>query len=162
MVYRRRHTILDDCAAAATAVSRSELVDHAGFLQEAIACVRSGHWWPAQALAANLLDSMLHAHLDAALKKVVTDQMKGAGKQKQPRVSDDLLDELSLDHALVAIPIWRSYVRYFPSEGDPVPQAFARHASAHGVSRRQYSKRNTIIAIMLAASMLLWLDANLS
>jgi hypothetical protein len=38
--------------------------------------------------------------------------------------------------------------------GDPIPDTFNRHASAHAVSATQYTEVNTMIALMLTTSVL--------
>ncbi len=38
-------------------------------------------------------------------------------------------------------------------KGDKVPHTFSRHASVHAVSKVQYNKRNAAIALVLATSL---------
>ena len=46
--------------------------------------------------------------------------------------------------------------KFWEDKGRPVPRKFSRHGSAHRVSRQQFSKRNTVQAIMLVASLAGW------
>lgn len=161
LLYARREPILDDCSAVADGLTDPDVRESGAFLSAAIAAVRAGHWEAGQALAANLLDTALSLHLDEPARNLFVHQWKNR-KLNQPRVVDDLVDGLSYRHAVVAIPIWTSYVSYVPTSGKPVPKRFSRHGSAHTVSRPQYNKRNAIQAIMLAASLLFWIDEQLA
>ena len=56
------------------------------------------------------------------------------------------------------LPIRHAYEEFWHSKGDPTPHEYARHASAHPVSGRQFSKRNTAVALMLVTSFLGYLS----
>lgn len=130
--------VIGNCQAKVTKVA----VD---FINEGIASMKSEHYASAQALFTNVLDTLMQTHLTKAERKAMTTHTKS---KKHPAVIDDL----ELRQAYVMLPIWRSYESYWASNGDPIPTIYSRHASAHGVSTRQYSKRNTVQALMLVTS----------
>lgn len=51
-----------------------------------------------------------------------------------------------------------NYQRSNPAGGDEIPDRFNRHACAHAVSVRQYTKSNAAQAVMLVSSLLRLLD----
>ena len=65
------------------------------------------------------------------------------------------IDDYTIRFAFAIAPVWAAYSTFWVSKGDPVPRTFTRHASAHAVSTAQYSRTNTVIALMLVTS-LLW------
>jgi hypothetical protein len=108
----------------------------------------SGHSDAAQALAANLLDTMLRETLDIDDHKTVTG--------RNARLS---IDDLPLRVAIVLGGVWGSYGQYHFSRGDKIPRNFSRHASAHAVSNRQFSRINAVIALMHVTAYLKLLDS---
>ena len=108
--------------------------------------LRAGHVSAAQALAANLLDSILRRNFDKQSFKSVTTNKKGGDRFD--------LDDYRGKAAFTLAPIWRAYAEYWENQGDPIPRAFGRHPSAHAVSRTQYSRVNAMIGLMLVTSLL--------
>ena len=136
--------IVVDCEQVFGEISHSRLTSHVNLAKKSSVALNTGHTEASQALSANLLDSILGEHLPKAAYKEVT-------RKKGSRLD---IDEYELQTALVLAPAWRAYARFWREEGDPIPYQFARNASAHAVSRRQYSRVNAVIALMLVASTL--------
>lgn len=57
--------------------------------------------------------------------------------------------------------VWGSYGQFWPTNGDTIRYRYSRHGSAHGISRRQYSRVNAVIALMHIVSPLRLLDTDL-
>jgi hypothetical protein len=74
------------------------------------------------------------------------------------------MDELTVTTHLVIMPAYIAHSSFNPrnSVQDPIPQVFNRHASLHRISARQYSKRNTAIAVMIATSLLIFMATHRS
>ena len=125
------------CIAELEGVKEPRLKEYVEFAVEAAESLRDGRWRASQALSANLMDSILNRSFDKASKKRLTDQKTRVGWEDYP-----------IRSALVIGGIWGSYSEYWPSKGDPIPRRYTRHASAHGVSRRQYTRLNAVIALM--------------
>jgi hypothetical protein len=66
------------------------------------------------------------------------------------------LDDYTVRVACAIAPVWAAYRQFWTSNCDPVPRTFARHASAHAVSKAQYNRTNAVLSLMLVTS-LLWL-----
>jgi hypothetical protein len=77
-----------------------------------------GHPEGAQALAANLLDSMLRETLDKQSARQVTDQSE--------RLS---IDALPLQASMVFGGIWFSHTEFRSSRGNATPRGFSRHGN---------------------------------
>jgi hypothetical protein len=146
---RRWKSITSDCETCLGGLLRPDIAGLVGYAGKVVAALRGGHTEAAQALAANLLDSLLLAHFGDDLKEI-----KKAHKKRQ---SLDL-DDYTVRVAFTIAPAWSAYQTFWPSNGDRVPRTFARHASAHAVASRQYSRVNTVIALMLVTSLLWLLD----
>lgn len=137
--------ILDDCSAALDRCIGPESADSVSFARDAIAAARDRHLRPAQALAANLLDTLVRKVTDPELRQAMTG-----------RAAIDGIDERYVLVRWVVVPIRQGHSRFFPDKGDPIPTAFTRHATVHAVSRAQYSTSNALVVIMLVTSLLAW------
>lgn len=147
IIGRRWKSITNACAAELTQVEDADLVDHAHFAGCAAEALLKGSHEASQALSANLLDSILYANFTTSSRLLVSSRDNRPGT-----------DDFPLRIWLVLAGIWGSYGRYRPSDGDPIPRTFSRHGSAHGVSRRQYSRLNAVIALMHVVSLLRLLE----
>lgn len=150
IIGRRWRRLVSDCEAALTEVTSNDLHGHCVFASDIVRALREGHEAAAQALAANLLDSIIRHNVDLTLKQVVS-----VTGRKRKRMD---LDDYQIKAALALAPIWRAYEEFWEHKGDPIPRVFGRHPSAHAVSRVQYSRVNAVIALMLVTSLLRLLD----
>jgi hypothetical protein len=110
--------------------------------------LEDGHPEGAQALAANLLDTMLRETLTSADHKRMTGQKN--------RLS---IDDLPMRAAMVFGGIWGAHTEFWQSRGDAIPRQFSRHGSAHAVSRRQYSRINALVALMHVTAYIMLIDS---
>lgn len=147
LVGRRWRSISTDCEAALDSFQRRELRGQIPFAQKAIRALRDGHPEAAQALAANLLDTVLRTHFTADFRTITNNRPNGTRLE---------LDDYTVRVACAIAPVWSAYRQFWTSDGDPVPRTFARHASAHAVSKAQYNRTNAVLGVMLVTS-LLWL-----
>jgi hypothetical protein len=149
---RRFYDILDDCDALLDRCVTPRTRAIVPFARDAIRAARDGHHSAAQALAANVLDSTLRLSFDKKTRAHLT-------SHKETPTARDL--EISIRQAWVFIPVWRVHETFQTHMGDSIPSAFSRHASAHAVSRRQFSKRNTAQGIMVLTSLIGFLTPTL-
>lgn len=133
--------LLDECVAQ---ITREAVV----FARAGLAAARDGHSQAAQALWTNTLDSLLRSAYEPTVRRWFTDS-EHASEQRR---------SLQVRTYLVVQPIAHGHHRYRPDDGDRIPRVFSRHASAHGVSRRQYSKRNGAQALLLLVSLIAYLN----
>ncbi|MGH3401316.1 MAG: hypothetical protein ACRDRJ_02185 [Streptosporangiaceae bacterium] len=153
IIGRRWKGIVSDCEEVLDEVSHPALQCHHPFAMDTVTALRDGHVSAAQALAANLLDSILRRNFDKHDFKDVTTNKKNGNRFD--------LDAYQARAAFTLAPVWRAYAEYWQSQGDPIPRTFGRHPSAHAVSRMQYSRVNAVVAVMLVTSLLCLLDAEL-
>lgn len=153
VIGRRWKGIINDCEAVIDSVDHPSLQDSRNFAFDCVDALRDGHSNPAQALAANLLDSLMHTHFKKHDRVKLTSNKKGGAKFD--------LNDYQIRVALTFAPVWYAHAEYWPKNGDPIPRVFGRHPSAHGVSRTQYSRINAVYGLMLVTSVLKFFDVEL-
>jgi hypothetical protein len=145
---RRWKRVVAACRKSVESAAADDVAQYRDFALNVIKMLEDGHPEGAQALAANLLDTMLHETLDGPSRQQVTDQRN--------RLS---IDDLPMRAAMVFGGIWGSHTKFWPSRGDSIPREFSRHGSVHAVSRMQYSRINAVIALMHVTAYLMLLDS---
>jgi hypothetical protein len=148
---RRWKTVTRACLEELQNVTHAELVEHAEFAIEAAESLMEGRSKSSQALSANLLDTILRTSFNEKDRTTITGQ-----KQRLN------IDDYPLRVAIVLGGIWGSHGQFWPSKGDKVPRKYSRHGTAHGVSRRQYSRINALLALMHVVSLLRVLEVDLA
>lgn len=155
VISRRWKGIVTDCERVLEGVTHGHLADERGFALDCVRALRDGHVAPAQALASNLLDSVMQRFISKNFRRELTNN-----EFKDNGVTFDF-DDYSFRLALTFAPVWCAHAKYKPWEGDPIPSDYVRHASVHGVSRRQYKRINAVIALMLVTSVIKFFDVEL-
>lgn len=145
---RRWQRVVAACRESIESASDAEYAQYRAFALKAAKMLEDGHPEGAQALAANLLDTMLRETLDGPSRQQVTNQ--------RTRIS---INDLPMRAAMVFGGIWGSHTEFWQSRGDSIPREFTRHGSAHAVSRRQYSRINAVIAAMHVTAYIMLLDS---
>ncbi|WP_421119845.1 hypothetical protein ACE2AJ_00345 [Aquihabitans daechungensis] len=151
IIGRRWRGIGRACLDGLNQVTHSDLQDHAHFAREAADTLMNGSAAASQALSANLLDSILRAEFSDNDRTTIT------GQKNRLDIGD-----YPLRVAIVLGGIWGSHGQFFPERGDQIPRSYSRHGSAHGVSRRQYSRVNAVLALMHVVSLLRVLEQDLA
>lgn len=142
-------TISADCREAVLGCSSRSIVPYASFALSALDALDAGHTAPAQALAGSLVDTVVTGYFGE-------DRYKYTPNRKTTTI--EAYDEFTVREYVAFAPIWQTYQQFFVTNGDKVPTRFSRHATAHAVSARQYSRRNAVQAIMFGCSLLYRLD----
>jgi hypothetical protein len=146
---RRWRSISADCAQYLSQCDAPSLAEERTFALKAVAALRDGHSAAAQALAANLLDTLVTKHFKADRHVLIP--------SKNVRLPDGYEAFMGRKYLAVA-PIWSAYMSYFVANGDPIPRVFSRHATAHSVSEAQMSRRNAVLAVLLVSSLVGYLN----
>lgn len=150
---RRWRAISADCRAAVDACNSSTVAPYVFFAEAALDALDGEHTEAAQALAASLLDTVVNGYF---------------GKQRfdltpnRKTTTPAEYEKFTLREFIVFAPLWQAYQKYKIEDGDPIPNTFSRHASVHGVSARQFSRRNAVQAVLFVSSLLLFLDEEAS
>jgi hypothetical protein len=142
--------IVDDLQSVLDVLETSAyLGGHIALTKSAVATLVSGFDSAAQALATTVLDSLVMAYVGAH---------KRVPKAIRPVTDDMALKDFALAAALT--PIVRAYEPYWPSQGDPVPRSYNRHATVHSGSPLQFSRANALVSVMLTTSFLQTISAH--
>lgn len=146
---RRWKTTVTDCETELHAVREGEWGKYAQFALKSAAGLRAGHHELAQAMSISLLDTVL--------KKRFTE--RGANRRMDQNRRPQEIDRWTVRSAVVYGGIWGVHGRYRPDDDNLIPRKLSRHATTHGVSRRQYSRVNSVIALGHVTSLLRLLDS---
>ncbi|AEI09869.1 hypothetical protein CRES_1516 [Corynebacterium resistens DSM 45100] len=145
-------SITDDCATVLEQANRDVVGDELKFVLDGLGAMRSGHFRSAQAMFTVTLDTLIYRfYPDQAARRLITNRKKGADVPAA-------IDEMGVHEAMVWLPIWNAHEQFWKHKGDKVPNYYSRHASVHGVSSRQFSKRNCIQVLMLVTSLIGYAD----
>lgn len=149
-------SITDDCATVLEQANRDVVGDELKFVLDGLGAMRSRHFRSAQAMFTVTLDTLIYRfYPDQAARRLITNRKKGADVPAA-------IDEMGVHEAMVWLPIWNAHEQFWKHKGDKVPNYYSRHASVHGVSSRQFSKRNCIQVLMLIASLIGYADRLMS
>jgi hypothetical protein len=141
----------DSATAASTPVDHPALAEYVEFALDAAQTLVSSSHRSAQALSASLLDTMLQRNFNK------TDRVTITGQKTRMNIYDH-----QVRVANVLGGIWGSYGEFWPSNGDKIPRRYSRHGSAHGGSRRQYSRINSLLALIHVVSLIKLLETDLA
>lgn len=147
---RRSKAITEDCRTALETCDHAAVSRHVPFAVAAVAALEAGHAEAAQALTGTLVDSLITAYLGKEKTQYRPDK-------KGKRTSDEL-KKFTVREFLAFAPMWQAYQQFWVDEGDTVPTTYSRNATAHTVSRRQFTKRNAVQGVMFACSLIYFLD----
>ena len=149
-------SITDDCATVLEQANRDVVGDELKFVLDGLGAMRSGHFRSAQAMFTVTLDTLIYRfYPDQAARRLITNRKKGADVPAA-------IDKMGVHEAMVWLPIWNAHEQFWKHKGDKVPNYYSRHASVHGVSSRQFSKRNCIQVLMLITSLIGYADRLMS
>ncbi|MER6813573.1 hypothetical protein ABT299_30255 [Spirillospora sp. NPDC000708] len=155
VIGRRWKGIANDCEKVLGSVTHPVLVHERAFAQDCANALRQGHASAAQALAANLLDSILRRfYTDKHRVELTNNEYKKNG------TTFDFSDR-GYRAALTFAPVWCAHAKYYPNKGERIPTQYGRHPSAHAVSRAQYTRVNAVIALMVVTSLIKYFDVEL-
>lgn len=145
IIGRSSPRILDECEQQMDHITSAPGRRYVRYVKASIRALRDGHRDAGQALATNTLDTLIRRH----------------GLKPPARNNPPDLGEFDLTDALVLGALWATYFSFNGESPTAVPpREFRRHATAHGVSARQYTLRNATIAIMHLTAVLRWLEIN--
>lgn len=145
-------SLIDDCAAVLEQADQAAIGDEVGFALDGLGAMRAGHTRSAQAMLTVTLDTLIYRfYPDREARGPITNRKKGADVP-------GAIDEMGVHEAMVWLPIWNAHEQFWKHKGDKVPHYYSRHASVHGVSARQFSKRNCVQVLMLVTSLVGYAD----
>jgi hypothetical protein len=143
---QRRMLLVDECIAEVKSITRKDLQEYKKFALSSFKAYKKGCWKESQAASTNVIDTILRRRISEFSKSV---NKKGAGAR---RYELDIRGGAAILATLVMSGVYGAYDEF--GNNDPIPSKYSRHASAHAVSDRQYSKVNSAIAAMHLTSLL--------
>ena len=145
-------SLMDDCAAVLERADHAAISDELAFALDGLGAMRAGHSRSAQAMFTVTLDTLIYRfYPDRKARGAITNRKRGAEVPEE-------IDEMGVREAFVWLPIWNAHEEFWKHKGDKVPHYYSRHASVHGVSSRQFSKRNCVQVLMLVTSLIGYAD----
>lgn len=148
VLYNNCNTILKSCLVELESLEKQDLQEYKTFALEAIASIQTGKWAASQALSTNIIDTATRRLFDESSRVEITSRSGGR------RID---WKTYPLRRALVFGGIWGSFASYRPGDAN-IPRQYTRHASTHAVSNRQYTKINSLIAVMHLVAFLKLID----
>ncbi|WP_331763946.1 hypothetical protein [Streptomyces anthocyanicus] len=154
-----RPEILDACTETLETVTDIRLTTQTALLAECVQMTERGMFNGAQALAANVWDTLFRG-LAFGNSAWLTEKGWWSYKRIQERIpSFDVGKDSTIGQfrkAAVFLPFPATLEEF--RRPQPVPHAFNRHATAHATGAVQYSAANAMTALMLASSVLREID----
>lgn len=150
---RRWKAIASDCRGSLEECTSASVAAYVKFCLRAVDALEAGHMEAAQTLAASTLDTVVNGYFGK--------QRYDLTPNKKTTTASEY-EKFTLREFIAFAPLWQAYQKYKTEEGDPVPHTFSRHASVHGVSAKQFSRRNAVQAILFLSSLLVFLDEEAS
>lgn len=145
-------SLMEDCTAVLERADHEAISDELSFALDGLGAMRAGHARSAQAMFTVTLDTLIYRfYPDRKARRVITNRKRDADVP-------EAIDEMGVREAFVWLPIWNAHEEFWKHKGDKVPHYYSRHASVHGVSSRQFSKRNCIQVLMLVTSLIGYAD----
>ncbi|MEV0566581.1 hypothetical protein [Dactylosporangium sp. NPDC050588] len=141
----REQDILDDCDRVAMEAQRGTVGEQAHLLRQAIAAARQRHYSAAQALATNILDTTLRVACPLGVWQGYRPLREAIEELRRHHTWRRLRTGLALAPLLLALDS-------FDGAAGAVPGHYNRHATVHAAGTVQYTRQNTITAIMAASS----------
>ena len=138
--------ILALCRETLNAIVEPDVADARDLAGEALRALESGHTAPAQALAVNVLDTILNKH------NLPLNNAKSVAELCAFDPDEIMCRDVILRYAIA--PFVRFATQWHPENPAPKPAALSRHVSIHGADARQYSPINSLVAVMLLISYL--------
>ena len=137
----RQADILDDCTSALLPIDH----EWAAECREAVDALRAGLRGPAQSHGSNIIDSIvleLHGR-----------QGRQHAKDQARETFEDMPFQLAAEN-LSLRPLFLAFVKWSPDSGEPLPERFARHVTAHAVGHAGvFNSSSALVAVMLATSL---------
>lgn len=143
---QRRMLLIDECIAEVKSIPQPDLKEYKKFALSSFKAYKKGCWKESQAASTNIIDTILRRRISGFSKLI---NKKGAGAR---RYELDIRGGEGILATLVMSGVYGAYDEF--GNNDTIPSKYSRHASAHAVSKAQYSKVNSVIAAMHLTSLL--------
>ena len=117
-------------------------------LQEAIQVLQDGHLAAGECLVANIL-VLLKGKLNMPIKEYL--KISNGWQKPDPT---KLIEQQNTRCTIALLPVLSALQHYRPENSDEIPLEFSRHAIAHSVPRKQFSKTNAAQGLLCVTSLM--------
>lgn len=149
----RFDAVVQDCTAVIDACDDPIVATAVHFVRDGLGALGGGHHASAQAIFTLVLDTLImEFYPNREQRKQITNRRNDSTEVPA------IIARMALREAYVWLPIWNAHGQFWKDKGDSIPYPFSRHASVHGASKRQYSKRNCVQVLMLVTSLIGYAD----
>lgn len=135
-------SVIDECYTDSVASYRS-------YATVALNSLDAGFVEAAQAMAATLIDAITNSYFGSDRSKYTP------GKNTKTM---EAYQQFGLLKRVALAPLWQAYQQFWPAKGYEIPGCFNRHATAHTIDPRQYTRTNAVHGLMFACSLIYRLD----
>ncbi|MFE6727759.1 hypothetical protein ACFVDN_07675 [Streptomyces californicus] len=154
-----RPQILVSCREALAEVADERLAAQRELLEECARAIENGMFSSAQALAANVWDTLIRGMAFANPEWLTSKGRWSYPQIKRSVPSVEAEEDATIGEfrrAVIFLPLAKTLEEFFHPQ--PVPPSFNRHATAHATGSVQYTASNATTALMLAVSVLREID----
>jgi len=136
--------LMADCRNVLGDVVTESLAGQVPLALKAVDAFEAGHPEAAQALAVVITETAVAAAISGKYEVV----------KKRVLFDPDLVPYTQLRLQAALAPIGPFYTTWYASSGKPAPESLSRHVAVHQASPKHYTIGNSIVAVMLASSVL--------
>ena len=148
---KRSTLVIEDCRGVLAECQSFRMAQCAAKAAEAAAALEAGFASASQALIGSILEALVWDYFGRDKRRFVP--------SKSGKTTREAYDELQAHEFLAFAPVWQAFQQYDLTKGDSIPPTFSRHATAHTVSEAQYTRANALQGLMLACSLVAYVDA---
>ncbi|MCY3894542.1 MAG: hypothetical protein OXF65_14750 [Acidimicrobiaceae bacterium] len=158
--------VLDDCKSVLEECDDPELHDSRTLAGRAVCAFESGHHEAAMALAVAVAEQpaiwaserRVEAFLDddeqEAYEKAIRKKYSLATSELEVFETRRSRSPYDVPRRALLSPIPKFFKKFYPEQGDAVPETASRHATVHQPTIEHLSRENSLLAIMLCSSLL--------
>lgn len=136
--------LVQDCRGVLHGVTHAVLAGQQQLAGRCIEALEQGHHEAAQALAVAVTETAVSRTLGGNYAKV----------KQQVLFDPDLVPYTQLRLRAALAPIHRFYTDWSPKSPHPAPEAVSRHVTVHHADPSHYTQANSLVAVLLACSVL--------
>jgi hypothetical protein len=143
----RRHVseLMEDCRSVLQKKPLPTLAGQQTLAKRCVEVLEQGHHEAAQALAAVVIDTAVFRKLPGSSYAEV---------RKAVHFDPDRVPYEYFRVRAALAPIERFFIKWYPDSGLPPPDALSRHVSIHHADPGHYTPENSLIAVLIACSVL--------
>lgn len=139
-------TVLNDCRTVAVECDHPALARAVEMLCEAIDVAEDGKWLAAQAAATIVCE---HLWVGSNADLIVLGDVYPPPPEDPMKITMRMLRPMFIVNSAK-----QAWTEFWVTRGDKVPERYNRHATTHTLDEVQYTTRNALVGVMLAASLM--------